>query len=181
METADNTPNLEQVIEKVTQAHAESFKAWTDAQGMYDNDENYSEEYEDTLDRKYNEGHSDALAMVLELLKSMGKPYQEGYNDGAEYALDYLSSLYEGIEETDVWAEFMEVSCGACGQLYNKNEQQNHWDNCDENPKNFEPNPVGVDCQLCGKEIKELDKGRIILPWGNTCGDCVADIEKAGK
>lgn len=29
------------------------------------------------------------------------------FASGVRYALDYLSDLYEGIEETSLWAEFM--------------------------------------------------------------------------
>lgn len=30
------------------------------------------------------------------------------FESGVRYALDYLSDLYEGITETDLWAEYME-------------------------------------------------------------------------
>lgn len=29
------------------------------------------------------------------------------YEEGIKYALDYLSALYDGIEETDLWTEYM--------------------------------------------------------------------------
>jgi uncharacterized membrane protein (DUF106 family) len=35
------------------------------------------------------------------------KDTQAAYNDGVQYALEYLSDLYEGIEETDIWASYM--------------------------------------------------------------------------
>jgi hypothetical protein len=28
------------------------------------------------------------------------------YNEGAKYVLMYLASLYSGLTETDIWAEF---------------------------------------------------------------------------
>ena len=38
---------------------------------------------------------------ILEQAKSIS--YEQGMRD----ALDYLSALYDGIEETDLWAEYM--------------------------------------------------------------------------
>lgn len=32
----------------------------------------------------------------------------EQFKEGARYVLEYLQELYEGIEETDIWADFME-------------------------------------------------------------------------
>jgi hypothetical protein len=32
--------------------------------------------------------------------------YGEEFKDGAQYALEYLSDLYEGVEETDIWADY---------------------------------------------------------------------------
>ena len=34
------------------------------------------------------------------------KAYEDGFQEGAEYVLSYLSDLYEGVEDTDVWADF---------------------------------------------------------------------------
>lgn len=34
------------------------------------------------------------------------------FAEGVRYALDYLSDLYEGISETDLWAEFMDEEEG---------------------------------------------------------------------
>lgn len=32
--------------------------------------------------------------------------YGEEYKEGAQYALEYLSDLYDGIQETDIWADY---------------------------------------------------------------------------
>ena len=32
-------------------------------------------------------------------------------------------------------------------------------------------------CQLCGNEIKDLNAGRIVAPFGEACGDCVQEIQ----
>ena len=31
----------------------------------------------------------------------------KGYKEGIVYALEYLSDLYDGIEETDIWKEYI--------------------------------------------------------------------------
>ena len=33
--------------------------------------------------------------------------FEEGYQEGGEYVLNYLADLYEGVEDTDVWADFI--------------------------------------------------------------------------
>ena len=30
------------------------------------------------------------------------------FDEGARYVLEYLEELYEGIRDTDIWADFME-------------------------------------------------------------------------
>ena len=32
---------------------------------------------------------------------------ENNFKDGVIYALEYLSDLYDGINETDLWAEYM--------------------------------------------------------------------------
>lgn len=34
----------------------------------------------------------------------------KAYEDGIRYAIEYLSDLYDGIEETDIYAEYMKES-----------------------------------------------------------------------
>lgn len=48
------------------------------------------------------------LARIAELEDKAAKAYASGYQDGGEYVLVYMSDLYEGVEETDVWADFHE-------------------------------------------------------------------------
>jgi hypothetical protein len=50
---------------------------------------------------KENKGMHTMSDAILEQIK--GISYEEGMRD----ALNYLSSLYEGIEETDLWADYM--------------------------------------------------------------------------
>ena len=37
----------------------------------------------------------------------MNKNYEAGFDAGAEYVLRYLADVFEGVEDTDVWAEFI--------------------------------------------------------------------------
>ena len=48
--------------------HAEHYIAWDNLNRKYDEIEDYAEEYEDTLFRKYEEGFSDALKLVIDLI-----------------------------------------------------------------------------------------------------------------
>ena len=32
-------------------------------------------------------------------------------------------------------------------------------------------------CQLCGNGITDLQNARLVFPWGETCADCVTEIE----
>lgn len=43
------------------------------------------------------------------LTKIKGDSFQEG----ARYVLEYLSELYEGVEDTDIWADYMNTEEGA--------------------------------------------------------------------
>lgn len=40
---------------------------------------------------------------------AMVRSFDKGYQEGAEYVLHYLADIFEGIEDTDVWAEFIET------------------------------------------------------------------------
>jgi hypothetical protein len=32
----------------------------------------------------------------------------DSFQEGARYVLEYLSDLYDGIQETDIWADYMD-------------------------------------------------------------------------
>jgi hypothetical protein len=59
-------------IEKLKAEYDRSYGTWKSLESAFD-DESYDEDYDDTLTRKYEEGYSDALAMVLQLLEGEGK------------------------------------------------------------------------------------------------------------
>lgn len=73
-----------------------------------------------------------AEALLVELVADAFKAgKEEGDNEGGQYVLDYLSSLYDGVEDTDVYAEYYEVEpeaelvCDECGQTFKESEGEN--------------------------------------------------------
>jgi hypothetical protein len=56
-------------------------------------------------------GDENAIYSMRELA---GDSYWYGteYREGAQYALEYLSDLYDGIEETDIWADYFQEEAG---------------------------------------------------------------------
>lgn len=57
-------------LAKLKELHAYSLGRFQELESAFDDDD-YEEEYTDTLIRKYEEGYSDALAMVIELLEKV--------------------------------------------------------------------------------------------------------------
>jgi hypothetical protein len=37
-----------------------------------------------------------------------------------------------------------------------------------------------MNCQLCGNQIKDSKTAGVVLPWGETCSDCLEDIKEFG-
>lgn len=70
-----------------------------------------AEEARDTARDIVSHGHVYAVAYDKGI-----NPYEplpedsEQFKEGARYVLEYLQELFEGIEQTDIWADFMEVS-----------------------------------------------------------------------
>lgn len=94
---------MKELLEKLKQDYVKHY-------GIYERlerdtfDSSNTEDYEDTVTRLYEQGYSDALNMVIKQLEnSEGAAFQEG----VIYALEYLSDLYDGITETDIWADYM--------------------------------------------------------------------------
>ena len=61
--------NRAELVAKVEAEYQRSWSNWEKLERRFFNDEEYDEEYDDTLTRKYEEGYSDALAMVRRLLE----------------------------------------------------------------------------------------------------------------
>ena len=65
----------------------------------------------DTIEqaKAYYEGYfngDDTDAVPMKEVAGDSYWYGEEFKDGAQYALEYLSDLYEGLEETDIWADY---------------------------------------------------------------------------
>jgi hypothetical protein len=58
----------DQIFKKIQEEYLRSFAKWEELDGNV-----LEEEYEDLLQRKYQEGYSDALAMVMDLLEGASK------------------------------------------------------------------------------------------------------------
>lgn len=68
-------------------------------------DSSNTEDYEDTVERLYNQGYSDALQLAITLLSK--EEQNASFIEGARYVLAELADLYDGITETDIYADFM--------------------------------------------------------------------------
>jgi hypothetical protein len=67
--------------------------------------------------------------------------------------------------------------CGACCQYFGQNEADKQgW----HSPAFCDLAPI---CQLCGGTIEDITAGAVVLPWGDTCGECMKEIQttKEGK
>jgi hypothetical protein len=67
-----------------------------------------------------------------------------------------------------------ETNCGACGLFFNQMQADKEGlhlaEFCDSAPV----------CQLCGEKILDIKAGAIVLPWGETCSNCLDDIKEFG-
>lgn len=61
---------MKEIITKLEESYKDSLSTFIELNSKFDDDD-YDEEYEDTLTRKYEEGYSDALNMVIQLLNSL--------------------------------------------------------------------------------------------------------------
>ena len=62
--------NLEQLIAELTKAHAESLTIYNELNDCF-KDENYDEDYSDTVTRLYEEGFSGGIGFALSLIRQM--------------------------------------------------------------------------------------------------------------
>ena len=66
------TEERDSILSRLKEDYSRSWWAWEKLErATFDDD--YDEEYDDTLTRKYEEGYSDALMMVIRLLEEEGK------------------------------------------------------------------------------------------------------------
>lgn len=95
---------LRTLIARLEKDHSESIATYSELANRFETDEDYEESFDDTLTRKYEEGFSDALFMVLNVLKAetattckmCEKPWRFVTTQG-EWCEDHLPE----------WAKFM--------------------------------------------------------------------------
>jgi hypothetical protein len=67
--------------------------------------------------------------------------------------------------------EMPDKNCGACGFYFDEVQTDKEGfhlaEFCDLAPI----------CQLCGEKILDIEAGAIVLPWGDTCGECMKEIQ----
>lgn len=160
MEKVENPLTVEQIVELVGLMQQSAQKGY--------------EESADTLERKYNEGQADAFRTALDYFERALGEYQRGFdegeNQGGRNVLDYLSEIFDELDETDIWAEYMgeeeeeekhQMFCPVCGSVGCVIDHEERT------------------CNLCGDEILDLELGAIVSPFGECCGDCVNEIKGA--
>lgn len=102
---------IEKALEQIKKDQAEAYQAWSEAQSKYDEDENYDEDFHDTLQRKYDEGRTDALMSVLLAFAEIDlkKISEEIATNGAQDVLAWLEEVYgEGLHQTGAWQSYMD-------------------------------------------------------------------------
>ena len=69
--------------------------------------------------------------------------------------------------------------CGACGQFIPRKEldEQGLFHSAKFCQIAIEEELNKRVCQLCGKDIGDITKGADVLPWGETCGNCLDSIK----
>ena len=64
-------------------------------------------------------------------------------------------------------------SCATCKEKYHSTFAGTHCDTCHE----YIYEQEDFTCQLCGNKIEDINSARVVLPFGETCGECVREIE----
>lgn len=102
--------HIENAIEEIKKNQANAYQAWKTADDLFD-DPNHDEEFEDTIQRKYDEGFADALLSVLNLFEDIDlqKISANLHRSGAQDALIWLEEVYgEGLQDTGAWEAYMD-------------------------------------------------------------------------
>lgn len=67
------------------------------------------ETYTQQLNRHLLNGRIAGIKYALGVIEtSTEKTYADGFQDGGDYVLSNLADLYDGVMDTDIWAEFAE-------------------------------------------------------------------------
>jgi hypothetical protein len=188
--TEETKPTFAEIIAELTKQQEQAEKDWRDALNKYD-DPTYDEEYEDTLQRKMDEGASDALKSALELLASFdyAQAIATAKDEEGRELIECLRPIYPSITETDNYRDYFEfVSCGACGELYEEGEEtaEAHFENCDENPANMDESALPENHFHNPKEEEVISyksegiETFLVNPDCQLCGNEIQDLEAGG-
>jgi hypothetical protein len=92
----------------------------------------------------------------------------------SENVIEIKSFQIEGCPNCDK-EELPQKLCGACCQYFGQNEADPQgW----HSPEFCDLAPI---CQLCGGKILDIEAGAVVLPWGDTCGECMKEIQTTTK
>lgn len=103
---SDLDKGLAALLQSIDPIYQQSFKAWED---LHDDADEW-EEIEATTERKYEEGYSDALELVMKMIKKVKEelPREGTYSQGVIDALEQMSEIFpDAIETTDLWNQYM--------------------------------------------------------------------------
>ena len=102
---SDLDKGLAALSESIEPIYKQSYEIW---EGLQDK-ANEWEEMESTTERKYEEGYSDALELVIKMIKKVKEelPREGTYAEGVADTLSELCESFEGIEDSDLWNQYM--------------------------------------------------------------------------
>lgn len=102
---SDLDKGLAALSESVKSVYTQSYEIWEKLQ----DEANEWEEMESTTERKYEEGYSDALELVMKMIQKVKEelPREGTYSEGVTDTLSELAESFEGIEASDLWNQYM--------------------------------------------------------------------------
>lgn len=106
MTVSDLDKGLAALSESVKSVYTQSYAIWEKLQ----DEANEWEEIEATTERKYEEGYSDALELVMKMIQKVKEelPREGTYSQGVIDALEQMSEIFpDAIETTDLWNQYM--------------------------------------------------------------------------
>ena len=108
MTAAPEEMSIRSMIDRVEKMASESGERFAELMAPYLNEAEYDEDFEDTLERKYQEGFSEAASLILAILQDNLPVIEKNIQrEEGQSVLEWLAEVYgEGIEETGAWAEY---------------------------------------------------------------------------
>jgi hypothetical protein len=107
---SDLDKGLAALSESVKSVYTQSYTIWEE---LHDK-ANEWEEIEATTERKYEEGYSDALELVMKMIQKVKEelPREGDYSQGVTDTLSELAEIFPAIESSDLWNQYMEEENG---------------------------------------------------------------------